>query len=393
MASLLFSFFVYTFFAWAMYACARRTYRIVLASDRTRTIPRKAYQGYFWCIFLFSLIAGLRYDVGIDHLSYLETYLHVLRGNVEWRVRGIETGFMLFTQFCGMLRLHPTIYFGIIAAIQLAFFLWPYRKEYSIVPYMMFLFILGSFFLYSMNVVRQAVASCIFVFSIPFIQQRKLTYFLFFICIAFLFHRSALIFLPVYLLAYDKSVWSNRLFLFATFGACITLGITPLWMARFSSISQILQIIGYDYYFDRFDQIMDTSREFAFGPRMVFMLLQYLIVIYFYPKCRNYFPDSLIDINFKLFFMGICGYYLFINTNLLFLRPTENFTVFAIPMIGYTLAYLSRNRRLFFLLLLISAASHTYISCLSDANKRKDERRSCLYQFYFTEITNHQYAL
>lgn len=384
MDSLLLSFFVYTFFALAMFVWAKRSCRAVSIRGGTGAIPKGVYKGLLGCIILFSLVAGLRYDVGVDHLAYLSDYLQVLRGKDAWRERGIEYGYMLFTQLYGALGIHPTIYFGSIAAIQLTFFFWPYRKEYAIVPFMMFLLMLGGFFFTWMNGIRQMVAACIFVFSIPFIQNRKFVPFLACMFLAFLWHQSAIILLPFYLFAYSKLAWSNRMILFPIFLSCFVLGNTPFWINNLSNLELILGVIGYDYYADKFNQIMEDSRTLGFGPRMMFTLLQYIMVIYFYPKCRSYYKSSLMDINFKLFFIGVCGYYLFVNTNHIFLRPIEYFTIFALPMSAYVITYFYRNRRYFlFFIFLLASATFTYVSCLSDANVSKYERKSFLYQFYF----------
>lgn len=383
------SFIIYTLFALALYFCARGVSRTQVQLIEMKGKFFFMPSNYWWCIFIFALVAGMRYDVGVDHLSYLKDYIRALDGVFFVRDRGIEYGYLLFTQSCGALGVHPTIYFGIIAAIQLTLFLWPYRRENSIIPYMMFLLILGGLFFYWMNAVRQAVAACIFVFSIPFIQRRKPILFFFSIFIAFLWHQSALILLPFYLLTYDKSIWGNRLFLFSASIICFILGNNLFWLNRLLSLQQILQIIGYDHYLNNFDQIINISRTYTFGPRMIVMFLQHLIIIYFYPKCRTYYSSSLIDFNFKLFFIGICGYYLFVNTNLYFLRPIEYFTMFTLPLLAYTLVYLKRKRPIFFLLLLISSASYTYLCCLSDANAIKNERQSYLYHFYFMETNSY----
>lgn len=87
---------------------------------------------------------------------------------------------------------------------------------------------------------------------------------------------------------------------------------------------------------------------------------------------------------FKLFFIGICGYYLFVNTSDIFLRPMYYFIIFALPFSAYTLCFLKNNRiAIIYLLMILSSMSFNFLSCYADSNVAKLDRRSQLYQFCF----------
>ena len=103
---LLESFIVYTFFALMMYVCAwselqKKTINVTGVNVRT-SFPK----GYMMCIVLFFLIAGLRYHVGVDYMSYLESYEQALRGHFYIRNRGYEESYVLLTTLFGSLGVH-----------------------------------------------------------------------------------------------------------------------------------------------------------------------------------------------------------------------------------------------------------------------------------------------
>ena len=385
------SFFVYTFFALAMYIAASSAMRVPVnnTSGNRKGLLYYFPMGYIVCVLLFFLISGFRYNVGVDHLGYLSEYLDALRGVYYERDRGYEIGFKYTTVLFGNLGIHPIIYFGFLGSIQLLFVMLAYRKERSIMPYMMLLLLLGGYFFTWMNGIRQLVAACIFVFSIQYIKDRSLWKFLICILLAATWHKSVIIMVPFYLLTYDKTIWNKKWILLGVIVACFVIGNTPTWVSNISQMGLIMDFMGYDFYADRIDEFMDESSftSFNFGPRMLLILVTYILIVYLYPKTRSCFQDSNIDISFKLCFLGICGYYLFVNTTMNFLRPFLYFTIFALPLSAYTLVYLIKKKKtLLLVIFLVATMTNTYLSCLSDARAPITERKSYLYHFYFDNV-------
>ena len=386
------SFIVYTFFALALFVCARGVSRTQVQLIESKGNFFSMPSNYWWCIFIFALVAGMRYDVGVDHLNYLESYIRALNGRDFIRDEGYEEGYVFITALFGKLGIHPVIYFAFLGALQLGFVLLAYRTERAMVPWLLMFIVLGEPFFTWMNGIRQMIAACIFVFSSKYIYEKRPIPFLICIILAYLWHHSVLILVPVFLLGFDKLRWKNTILNISLFIVCFILGNTPVWISNISLLGNILTLLGYDFYAETIDVLTDMAnfRTFTFGPRMGAMLGTYLITLVLYPKVSDYYKSEKLDFIFKLYLIAICCYYLFVNTNMMFLRPVLYFTIFIAPMVGYTLAYLyTKKRYAIFVLLLMFSMSYTYLSCLSDANKRKDERKSYLYQFYFTEINNH----
>ena len=64
-----------------------------------------------------------------------------------------------------------------------------------------FLYVFAGDYFLSLNVMRQYVAVALVLFAVPYVRERRLLPFLGCVAVAFLFHRSALLLLPCYLLS------------------------------------------------------------------------------------------------------------------------------------------------------------------------------------------------
>lgn len=72
-----------------------------------------------------------------------------------------------------------------------------------------FIFITFNYYIYSFGLLRQALAISVLLYSIKFIKDRKFWKFLIFVIIASLFHKTALVFLPLYFL-YNIKITKKR---------------------------------------------------------------------------------------------------------------------------------------------------------------------------------------
>ena len=126
------SIIVYTLFAWLMFYNAKLAIydkpQIVLESRPWR-LPRH----YWVCIFIFILVSGMRWDVGVDHLSYLEDYLAMQNGSFVERVRGIEPGYLFISQLCAKLGFHYSVYFAVLAFFEIYFVLLAFSNSSLII--------------------------------------------------------------------------------------------------------------------------------------------------------------------------------------------------------------------------------------------------------------------
>ena len=381
------SIIVYSLFAYLLYRNAQlaiNDYPLKGQYKNMYSLPKH----YWTCIFIFCLISGIRWNVGADHLAYMWDYNQSIQGvALERTSRSYETGYLFLTKVFSSMGLHYSIYFAALAFLEFFFIMLAVRNRREIVPYMMVVMILGTYYLSWMNGIRQMIAACAFVWGAQFIPQKNWKMYLVFLIWAYLWHHSSLMLAPVFLLCLDKTVWDNKWLNFVILGICFTLGQTPTWINIMSRFSGLLTFMGYEHYTNMMGELLDQSEftSHGFGPRMIIVFISYLFIIYYYPKTRKYFNDINLDVYFKLAFIGICGFYLFDSTGVEFRRPVQYFEIFTLPVLGYTLYYLKHHPTftLQYLILLTATSSFVFLQCYADFNSPVESRVASLYQFFF----------
>lgn len=149
--------------------------------------------------FLISFLpAGLRYGIGTDYFyTYVPYFYWIGNGTKEFS----EQGFNLLNKIIFNLTGDYKILFFVTAFIILGFIykaIWDNsdNKMQSVL-----LIFIGQSYFYSMNLVRQAIAMAIILWSFKFLKNKK--YFKALICIllASSFHVSALLMIPILLIS------------------------------------------------------------------------------------------------------------------------------------------------------------------------------------------------
>lgn len=379
------SIIVYTLFAWLMFYNAK-----LAIYDNPQIVPKsrpwRLPRHYWVCIFIFILVSGMRWDVGVDYLSYLEDYLAMQNGSFVERLRGIEPGYLLISQLCAKLGFHYSVYFAVLAFLEIYFVLLAFRNDRKIVPILLVLVVMGGYYFSWMNGIRQNIVACSFVFACKYIVDRNWKAYFIWVAIAYTMHTSALLLAPFYFLIYDKTIWNKTWVNIGLFIACVVIGMTPTFVDNLTRLGGLLSFIGYDYYSDIITEITDSSnfRSYNIGPRVIVNICTYVICILIYGKVRLWVNSEKFDFIFKLFFIGACGYYLLVNTTLLFLRPIYYFIIFAAPITAYSICYLkSRKKTILLSLLIVLSLSFNVLTCYAESHLQQLDRKSMLYQFCF----------
>lgn len=375
------SIIVYTLTGFILHALGRN---LALRDARMqRTFHRPTS---FWCteiwlsILVFAIVAGLRYNVGVDHLMYLQFYEDMTKQG--WITREtLEPGFSFIMKVFTELNLHFFFFFAFLAAIQITFIYYSFRNNKYILPYIGLFIMLGPYFLDWMNGIRQCIAMCIFVLSIEFIQKRKFILYILTIFGASLIHKSAYILLPFYFIFFKSFSPSKTKTHLLILILCIILGNSPTWISSITSLNNFFIFLGYENYVNNFENVLDNLKEFAWGPRRISVLLINFIIIYLYPQINQfYYNNKNVPLYFNLFFIGVCLYNLLANTSLEFLRPVSYFTIFTLPMSAYTAHYLKiQKSKMFYLLFIILVCSYSYLSVFSTS----DPHNTIWYKFFF----------
>lgn len=352
-----------------------------IAAYRERLCYRQGRKTNFFtweitiALLLFALISGIRWNVGTDHLGYLNTYQSLKEG-IDFKRDDFESGFTFITMLFAKLNIHFTVYFGFLAFLQLFLVYYAFKDERFILPYLGLIILFGGQYLLWMNGIRQALAACFFVYSIQFITQRKLIKYIVVIFIATLLHKSAVILFIFYFIP-NKEYFKNRAIATGLLIATIFVGLNPFWMSATDSISNIFNTIGYA---DRYDLstleyiISERQRDMNFGPRRIAANILCVLIIWYYPKIKKHYNNNnKIRWFYNLAILGALHHNLFANTTSLFLRPTYYLTIFTPIVISYLLSYLnSKEYKKFspsFMFIFIVSISYLIFAIFADSGK------------------------
>jgi hypothetical protein len=346
------------------------------AAKRERINNRFGKLTPFWTwevvlpLLIFAFISGIRWQVGVDHLSYLDNYLTYK--NAGYFQQDKEVGFEFITKLFAKANIHFTIYFAFLAFLQLFFVFYAVKNERYLLPFLGIVILLGPHYLSWMNGIRQMLAATMFVFSIHFITQRKLLPYVITILLASTIHRSAILLIIFYFIP-QLDYFKNRYINIGLVIATLIIGLSPTFINAISFFENILAFIGYDRYAERFDIMLTYEREMNLGPRRLSILFLNILNIWYAPRLKNVFKNTNYLIYFNLSFIGILLYNLFANTSHIFLRPVSYFTIFLALTTSYLLYYLKLQKKyhvtISFIIVLVFAISYTYLSVIADYGK------------------------
>lgn len=165
-------------------------------------------------IFLF-LIAALRStSVGTDSLQYYKHFNIIQVKNIQEILIYYpkEPVFMLFLKLLSQISSHHQLMYSVIGlfySVSISRFIYKYSND-AMVSFVMLVPMI--YFTFSLSALRQTMAISILLVSIDYIINKRIFRFMFLIILASLFHKSAIFFLPAYLLNYSK-ISSNKVLL------------------------------------------------------------------------------------------------------------------------------------------------------------------------------------
>ena len=230
-----------------------------------------------------------------------------------------------------------------------------------------------------MNGMRQNIAACAFVSMIPLIINKKWLFFISGVLLATTIHRSALLLLPIGLLAYFlKNIIPNKYlqFVFLIVSFALMNKLENIFSAGLMSFASEA---GYNE-----DEIsIYTELEattYKFGLRMYLLYTVYSIVIYFSSKMCEYFNSKVFNTMYNLFFIAICLTLIFYN-NFTVKRIIYYFTCFNCVIVSFLMFFLWKKRKLFILFItILMLLLQTVWSIYSDVQNR-GLLESSLYKF------------
>ena len=191
------------------------------------------------------LLFVLRYKyVGADTIGYVRFFESEIR-RYSWaelfnqELMRTEIGYRLYVKLISLLTKNYTVYFLINGLIIFGTLL-HFSKKYTENPFVFsFLFMTLGTYNFVETGLRQALAMMLCLWAVDFIQKKKLIPFVLIVLVATSFHKSAMVFLLMYLLAFiTKLDW--MLIIYALVAAVLFVN-----FAAFQNFFN--ELLGYEY--------------------------------------------------------------------------------------------------------------------------------------------------
>lgn len=148
-------------------------------------------------ILLYSLILGLRYEVGGDYEGYAR-YYETTTEQVSSNEVPFEIGFYWLIRALKFLELPTTALFLSTCCIQIALMIFWLRRYSFIAPWFFFFYFTTLLAFESLSLIRQAIAFMFILGAMPYLIGGNRSKYFLMISLAALMHASALLFLPLY---------------------------------------------------------------------------------------------------------------------------------------------------------------------------------------------------
>ena len=253
---------------WSLYLSA---FALALGYQGTR---RRSTLPVWLVLGLFLLLAiGLRHEVGCDWYAYQDYYRRIDGvGFAElWRMS--DPGYQLFnwiSNFFGWQVYGTNVLSGLVFVIGLVIFAraqpYPWLAVAVAVPYLVVVV--------SMGYTRQAVAIGLAFWALKVLEERQLTKFLALMALATLFHKTAVLLVPLGLFLFGHG-WFVR-------SLAVVLVALGLWAAFLADYQEGL----WEAY------VLADMRSAGARVRVVMNVLPALALLVFWRRWRRVYPDS-----------------------------------------------------------------------------------------------------
>ena len=199
-----------------------------LCSNKKLVIGNKKYTGtqvymLFWGIVLVTLVALRSFEIGNDTKMYQYIFNSYSKSNSfsswiedNWYTSGTELGFY-FLGYIVSSFVDFRFFLILMSFVSVVPFIFVIHKYSDNKPLSLFLYVTFAYYTFSMSGLRQAAAMGLIMIAYHFMREKKIWKYLLFCGVAFSFHTTALLFIPMYWIG---KVPNNKVTIFlALFGA------------------------------------------------------------------------------------------------------------------------------------------------------------------------------
>jgi len=328
-------------------------------NNKSAVLLKKETNGFLWntrlviVLLSFMVIAGMRESyVGTDYHHYLDFYNYILdHGYIGSHFKSKEIGWDYLNLWFGSFNIPAGIFFGFVAGIMWYFFIMGSYRYQFLLPLMLFFIISSGYMFWTFSGLRQSIAIMIFFYSIRFIIEKQLLYYVGFVLIASLFHSSAIMLLPLYLL---RNIKFNQRFTFILYILSIFLIGNDWFLTQVSNLITILGskfnfIENYIFYLETSTFSVNAERTSS-GLGVILKILTTLYILYKSKLVLKKQPK--LTIYFILFFIGSIFSNVFFSIEILG-RVLNYFNICFAIVIASTVYYSTKKYERMMMILLI----------------------------------------
>lgn len=329
-----------------------------------------------YAIVIYSILFAMRYGVGVDHRDYLHTYLLPPESTDR---EDLELGFIAIMRGCQYMNFHFTIFFGIIAFLQLYIIFRAIKDYRSIYTHLMTTFLVGCIWLSFSNGMRQILAFAIATYAITLIDKKKPIWHYICLIAAFFMHKSAIILLPIYPLLRFRRIWFTNIKIeLILLGIAVSISILSVNLIEILSIfiSKCADFLGYDYYTQNMKNKLLYDDNISIGLGFLVNATIDFIIILCSNKVKDEYKNTWMPTAYNLYFIGALISYAFIRSQLVG-RINCYFYGLDFIMGAFTLAYLYKEKKPLYIVLL-GLYTIKFIAVMS-----KMEQNTALFRFFW----------
>lgn len=301
----------------------------VMAGNRQEALNCILLAGIFMALFALS---ALRIGIGNDYWIYRDNFLHIISGDTKV---SYEIGFKVLVK--GLQGLfgydNYRVVFAFMAFVTCIFFVKGLFDNSDWFAVSFFLFMANGFYFMSFTNVRYYFAIAVCLYAMKPLFQKNFVKFIFWILFAAFFHKSVLLTIPVFLIAYYLK-WNRK-----------TLWIIPVSCAVLAlGKVGIRKLVFFFYPFYEGDLILDVESVSYANIAKCLAILVFALIYYKQAIRGNSKAETLFNLNLFALIIYSFGYYIPETSRVCYYMVIGQ--VFLIPIILNSIK--NRKQRLIF---------------------------------------------
>ena len=314
---------------------------LIFFYSKNCSVDRKPFTR-FLCVFVFLIFFGFRGFIGSDWSIYYYVYTHSY--DISYNQTSFEPLFMGLIYLCNNLGLSYYDYIFLLTffiSIALDYFFYRYSPNYVLG----WIALLGfGGFTMIVDLQRNMLAICFFIFSLPFLFKRKIVPYILLNFIGTFFHSSSILYIFFYFISNTNFLLKRKIlmviFIISTFLFVTGIGLFTLLMGYFGSVLGQKYVLLFDLY-------LQTAQTKTVSIGFLERTVMFLLIIIYLKQLIKFDRKLIVFLN--MYIIYFITYYLFCDIEVVALRISSLFKLsywILIPALYYVIR-LKNNRKIY----------------------------------------------